>query len=265
MVYAKMAQTLADRDSKKVANNTYLQRRDAETIALKYHATDVVTYHADGRIVLNTGGWRTSTTKLRFNESYSGLSLRIYADKGVWYVAMNNGVPDWENAVTYADGLTLQPNGDGRYHVVESTIGEDPKKTQKLRRKVQTYAKAFIAELRAGNVSAPSAGDCMFCAMREVGTNIPWGEQSKDKEHLLSHIAERYYVPSLLVRATEVMPCSRAMKWAIGEVWQTQAQKSAEQTTFEKVDPYFSKEDFIWQSLAKILAQYILRQLGEVS
>lgn len=59
----------------------------ARVIVLKYHATDIVEYHVDGRIVLNTGGWRTSTTKLRFNESYAQLPIRnVYANKGVWWV-----------------------------------------------------------------------------------------------------------------------------------------------------------------------------------
>lgn len=264
MVYEKMSETLGGRSSKKVANNTYLQRRDADTIALHYHATDVVIYHSDGRIVLESGGWRTVTTKVRWNADYAGLSregFRVASDKGVLYLyKWTEPREEWP----FEDGITLRPNGDGRYHVDVDTIGEDPKKTQKTRRKVKEYASKFIAELRAGNVPSPSAGDCFYCAMRVQGTNVPLGEQSKDKTHIESHIAERYYVPSLLVRACEVMPCSQAMKWAIGETWTAQAKTDA-QTTFEKIDPYWSKQDFIWQSLAKMLAKYILRQLGEVS
>ena len=35
---------------------------------IRYHDTDVVTYMVGGRIVLNSGGFRSQTTKLRMNE-----------------------------------------------------------------------------------------------------------------------------------------------------------------------------------------------------
>lgn len=70
------------RNRRKLANNTYLERRDDLTIAVKLHATDVVTFTPEGTM-LNTGGWFTSTTKDRIN-SYS--PLKVYSEKGVWYV-----------------------------------------------------------------------------------------------------------------------------------------------------------------------------------
>lgn len=254
--YMKQLEVLGGRSSKKVANNTYIQRRDDKTLALKYHATDVVTYYDDGRVVLNSGGWRTSTTKLRFNESYAKIPIQVWSDRGVWYVAVTvNGFHDSSEPVAYDDGLTLQMNGDGRYHVDMKTVGEDPKATIKLRNKIKRYAAGFIAEMRAGKVSAPSAGDCLYCQLREVGTGKTMGECAKGKSHIESHIAERYYVPSLLLRALEVMPCSQVMKWAVGEIWQPGTE---EQT-------YFSKDDFVWQELTKMLSRYVMRQMGMVS
>ena len=44
---------------------TSVERRGEDCIALKYHATDVVTYMRDGPTTLNAGGWRTMTTKER--------------------------------------------------------------------------------------------------------------------------------------------------------------------------------------------------------
>lgn len=248
-IYGQILEDLNGRQTRKVAHNTYLQVRGDGVIALKYHATDVVKYYADGRVVLDTGGWRTSTTKLRFNETYSRLPLRVYSDKGVWYAALNR---DWDHAVPFADGLTLQLNGDGQYHVDTNTVGDDPKATQKLRRRVKAYAAAFIAEMRAGNVKAPGAGDCWFCQTREVGTNKTLGEISKDRSaesHLMAHIEEKYYVPSLLWRACEVMPCSAVMRWCVASKWQ------------DGFD--YTGRDWEWQQLTKILAKYILRQCKE--
>lgn len=254
-IYTEVLRDLNGKQSRKVAHNTYLQVRDSETIALRYHATDVVTYHSDGRVVLDTGGWRTSTTKLRFNESYSRLPLRIWADRGVWYVSKPG---DWENAVAFADGLTLSPNGDGLYRIDSDTIGEDPKKTQKLRRKVQAYAAGFIASMRAGLVGPPGAGDCLYCQLRTKDGQT-MGEVSRDKSpesHLMLHIQEKYYVGSLLVRAMEVMPCSQVMKWTAASKWGRLTDGQGKQSTYEG-------QDWEWQALQKILARYILRQLGE--
>ncbi len=60
-----------------------IEARDNEAVAIRYHATDVVTYHKDGRIVLNSGGYRTMTTKDRMN-CYSPAS--VYQESGLWYV-----------------------------------------------------------------------------------------------------------------------------------------------------------------------------------
>jgi hypothetical protein len=151
-------------------------------------------------------------------------------------------------------------NGDGLYHVVADTIGEDPKKTQKLRRKVQAYAAGFIAAMRAGKVTPPGAGDCLYCQLRTKEGNT-MGELAKDtssESHIRLHMQEKYYVGSLLVRAIEVMPCSQVMRWTAASAWGLLKDETGNVTTF-------AGSDYEWQSLQKILARYILRQLGEVS
>jgi hypothetical protein len=56
------------RDSRKVANNTYLKRdRYRNDIAVHLHSTDVLIFHANGDIWINTGGWNTPTTRDRIN------------------------------------------------------------------------------------------------------------------------------------------------------------------------------------------------------
>lgn len=102
--YADAEKYLAGREKAKVVNNTFVVRRDAETIALQYHATDVVTYHANGTVTLTTGGWKTVTTKERLNlfSQYG-----VYIKKGVWLVSryLGNGVH--EQIGNYVDGMTL--------------------------------------------------------------------------------------------------------------------------------------------------------------
>lgn len=59
-----------DKSRRPIANNTILHRIDADTIAVRLHATDVVTYHRSGLFTIYGGGWNTPTTKDRIS-SYS--------------------------------------------------------------------------------------------------------------------------------------------------------------------------------------------------
>ncbi len=82
---------------RKLGNNTYLEERlhpdcDRDNCpkhpidyAVRLHRTDVVTLHPDGSQTLNSGGWRTVTTKDRIN-AYS--MARVWSDRGEWKVAM---------------------------------------------------------------------------------------------------------------------------------------------------------------------------------
>lgn len=77
---------------KKLENNTYLHYAEnfsandklgAGAICVRLHSTDVVSIHADGTYTLNSGGWRTVTTKARINEY---CPVGISQVKGVWYL-----------------------------------------------------------------------------------------------------------------------------------------------------------------------------------
>ena len=274
--YHAMCDKLGTRQSRKMGNNTYLQRRDyakseAYAIALLYHSTDVVTWHSDGRIELFSGGWHTFTTKERINWYLPGV---LYQKRGQWIVT--HGGTEY----LFADGMTLYP--DGRVTGGESM--DRFKANLKLRQRAQRYAKSYVVALRNGKVPAPSNGDCWYCLMRESQTGEgtqygvlhedghlshehkvqagvsgrTLGEMSGDPaSHILSHIEDKYYVPSLLVRALEVMPASIAMKDQVGRVWARQAgHAEAEGGDWP---------EFIWGDLAKTLGRYVVRQLGQAS
>ncbi len=188
--YAQVAEQLTGRCAarRKIDNNTYLERRGDDAIAVKLHATDIVTFHRDGRVTINSGGWQTVTTKDRLN-NYS--PLRVYADKGVWYVS------DGEKTVVYEDGLTTDTEG----RLVEG--GRSPDELRKLRKLVVKFCKTFVQKLDKGEIDKPGPGDCWYCSMFDRD-----GKGSAD--HLLSHVGfaedhngetETYYVPSLLYNA----------------------------------------------------------------
>lgn len=187
MTYEIANERLGKRDRRKIANNTYLERRDDSTIALRLHATDVVTFRP-GTITLDSGGWRTVTTKNRIN-----YALPVWSKAGTWYVGSDY---DRSAAHVYADGVTFTEAGE--------LLGDEPidpsAGNAALKREIGAFAKLCADTLAAG-MPAPSGGDCWFCAMRtESGATL--GDVSGgDHDHLREHIAEGYVVPSLLLNA----------------------------------------------------------------
>lgn len=65
--YESAAEFLGERKSAMLAHNTDVIRRDSLTVAIAHLGTEIVTFHRDGRITLNSGGWRTATTLHRIN------------------------------------------------------------------------------------------------------------------------------------------------------------------------------------------------------
>lgn len=53
-----------------------------------YHSTSVAKIFDDGVVVLNSGGYRSNTTKLAMNQALNerGLPFSVYQKKGEWYV-----------------------------------------------------------------------------------------------------------------------------------------------------------------------------------
>lgn len=123
--YQEAVEKLGTRNRRKLENNTYLERRNETMIAVRLHRTDVVTYHADRRIVLNDGGWRTVTTKDRIN-TYSPVS--VYQRSHVWYLSRYD-VVSYQHVELgwYHAGVTIL-NGD----VVNRELENHPIRTARV-------------------------------------------------------------------------------------------------------------------------------------
>ena len=91
--------------SKKVANNTRLTLYTNGDKVLTLHNTDIIKWDfISGRVVLNSGTWRTTTTKRRINQYINAFTLtdfKVYQKSGVWFVY--NGREDIE----FFDGIEL--------------------------------------------------------------------------------------------------------------------------------------------------------------
>lgn len=113
------------RDRKKIAPNMYLERLDGtfpglpDRIGVRLHNTYVVTFHRSGAVSLDSGGWRTVTTKERINR-YLAPRLSLFQEKHVWYVQDRRPQflvrpipsPQWDKRyrVEFQDGLLILPD-----------------------------------------------------------------------------------------------------------------------------------------------------------
>lgn len=82
--------------------STAVVRRGTYTIGLKYHNTYVVTYFAGGAFSLETGGYKTVTTKKRMNDF---TPYNVYQKNFDWFVG-GNGLC----TMPFQDSILLVPS-----------------------------------------------------------------------------------------------------------------------------------------------------------
>jgi hypothetical protein len=165
---------------RKVANNTYCERRESGDIAVRLHSTDIATFHPDGTLTLDTGGWATVTTKDRVNRAL-GNRGRVWSDRGRWHL---RGLP-------FADGITLDESGD----VLSDTAGQleavaaEDAANARMRRDVSRFMRS-ITPADVVRAFGDTSGDCWLCMMRQA-------------DCLASHVEEGYFHATLALRAVE--------------------------------------------------------------
>lgn len=238
---------LGNRQSKKLCYATSIERRDEDTIAVKQHFTDILTYKRNGEVIYNTGGWHTSTTKQRLGDI--GPLGQIWQQKRIWYFDHNG------ETLGYADGMSVYVDDTGNVTAIVGAIEntkQAEKEKNKLDRKFKKYVTGYVDALLDGILDKPSAADCFYCVMREVETNKPLGEVTNDFSHIESHIQENYFVPSLLINAIEFKPVSEVAKYVIAEKMYKQENCSGSSEPFGEI----AKEQITKSLLAYIRHEY---------
>ena len=219
---------------RKIANNTFHYLRSDGAYIIRLHTTDIIEKFPSGDIHLNTGGWQTISTKERLNRF---APCRIWAKKGIWIISYAG------NEYAYADGMILHVDG------TVTGADESPEINIKLRRDIVKYAKAYIKAFRAGGIPKPSSCDCWGCCMVTTTGKHPMGK----KAHILDHIAEQYFVPSMLTNALEAFGASQMVKHNVACIWEDQH------------DKIFSNSDFIWNQIEKSIKRWCYRECGLAS
>lgn len=249
--YEQASALLGSRQSKLIGLNTRIQRHENGDIGVTLHSTEVARWDSNGMLEVSTGGWNTVTTRERLNR-YLPRGVNVFTKRGVLYIG--NG----ESEKLFVDGGKVTPTGElvGFQDANGSARG-----TEKLRRQVKTFAKSYIEAMKTGKIPAPSSGDCWYCAMRvqspveDQGKTL--GEASKDSSHIVEHMKENYFVPSLLVRATEQFGASPVANQCIASQW---AGNTTDEIREEARTAYFY--GIGWQQLEKTLRRYVMRQFG---
>lgn len=102
-----------------IANNTRLRRLASGRVAVVLHSTEVVTFTPEGTIILNSGGYRSVTTKARMNACLRTTGYGVSQQKWGWYV-----IDRWTTVRTtaagpvhfaedFTDGITLPLDREG--------------------------------------------------------------------------------------------------------------------------------------------------------
>jgi hypothetical protein len=93
-----MVRGKTNKDTRKVGNNTYAYIQADGSVAIELHGTNVVVIYPDDSVMLNSGGWRTHTTKKRINQ-YS--SVKVYQEKYEWF--LRGGIPFEDRMIVNSD------------------------------------------------------------------------------------------------------------------------------------------------------------------
>lgn len=247
---AKFIKSGRSKIERKVENNTTARFKGGETdekdnIIVRLHETDIATI-THSTMILNSGGYKTQTTKDRLNKIIY-YPLRIIQEEGIWFIA--TGYNDLFKT-PFRDNILIYENNGSPYIRELRSDNTNLLHDIKLRKAIKKYAKGFITALVSGEVYKPDNGDCWYCLMRCTHNNVPLGEETNNIDHLESHIDENYFVPSLFYRACEVYPMCNFANGTIYQLWYTK----------DKISDW--QKDILQRDGYKSLVKYLYMQFG---
>ena len=85
---------------RKLAHNTYVEQDSDGSIGVRFHTTRILTFHPEGSFTVNTGGYRSVTTKQRLNALLPS-GYRIFSEQYAWKISTPEGTFDFEDGDTW--------------------------------------------------------------------------------------------------------------------------------------------------------------------
>ena len=170
-----------------IANNTIEYHRADGTRVVRLHHTDIIEFRPNGKIKIDTQGWKTITTKDRLNCQLPWPDYRITQEKGQWYVYRDGWNGD---KIAFYDGIVL-PDA---FKKPAASV-----KAEKREIALRASIKKFVNKLdKLDAIPEPSQGDCWGCAMKDQNGNRGLGSDC-----VAEHVKEGYLHGSLIIRAME--------------------------------------------------------------
>lgn len=148
---------------------------------IQFHDTNILTFTIDDKIIVNTDGWLTVTTKDRINRFSN---LYVYQKNNQWFI----------NNYFYYDGIVFDSKGN----LISKEKKDNSKKIQKMKKKISKYCNLITKD----NLPFPSSGDCWYCLLRNED-NKTMGNFSNNNFHLTEHLKESYLHGSILINAMQ--------------------------------------------------------------
>lgn len=171
----------------RIANNTVRYSRADGATVTRLHNTDIVVQHADGTFTLNSGGYRTMTTKGRINRFSPA---EVYSDRGIWYVRD----PRHDYPVPFKDGMRVDASGLPQ-HVTPAKATAEVRRQRRLRARIKRFCDRVD---HLATIPEPNPGDCWLCMLHDQ-SGKPM--DAADPSHVHSHVQENYLHGSLIYNA----------------------------------------------------------------
>lgn len=240
-------------ECKIIDHNTVEYMRENGDRVIRLHLTDIVTFKPNGTIILNTGGWNTVTTRDRINKQIQTFGWMMYSEKNEPYLSKGWWHDENRKLYHFHDGITISARKvkcDGKIYDKERE-----KKARAWQRKCRQYAKTFVAKLQRREIPAPGPGDCWMCSFVD-GKDRAWGENSH-QDHVIHHVIEKYYVPSLVMRATKQFGVSQCAQWCLAASWDKDNPKADEYLEHSTKPHGFG--GIGWEQIERAIGKYVIR------
>ena len=175
--------------SKKIANNTLEIHYKNGNKTIRLHSTNIITFLANSNIELNSGGWKSHTTKSRINEFLPFGNLKLYQSNHLWYLGNYNPKED----ILFYDGIILNHYGKAISKIKKPNI----EKINKIKKRIKKYVNLID---KLDKIPLPQGGDCWYCHFRDTKSKQPLGDLT-NSSHLQSHLKENYIFGSIILNA----------------------------------------------------------------
>lgn len=177
---------------------------EPDLFRVRLYSTDVVTIHADGRYTLTSGGWLTPTTRSYIEQV---APVRIWASGSCFWMFKSRG---GTGPYVFRDGVVVDSTGRplGKTLNPESVLDKKKKLDQQIRR----YIAGFCRHLSCLNEFPDMGSDCLACRYKADPRDTEGVMGKSGHGHLLDHLRESYYVPTLAFNAVQ------EQGWKVGYV-----------------------------------------------